>query len=114
MTSSDFSKDSFGGVMYFFSRKKEGSVQTADPDLLCQFIVDASGIRLGESVAFMDDLLIVKNGARFLGVPLKHVQKVEKSLVVQGIFDMSKAYELGEKWLNEARREAPSHGKNRA
>ena len=114
MTSSDFLKVSSSGVMYFFSRKKEGSVQAADPNLLCRFIVDASGMKLGESIAFMDDLLIIKNGPRFLGVPLKHVQKVENSLVVQGIFDVSKAYELGEKWLKESLREMPPYGKNRA
>jgi len=84
-----------------------------DPEVLCKFVYDASGMKLGESVSFMDDVLIVKNGGRFLGVPMKHVQKTGASLVVKGIFDLTKAYELGEKWRTETRHEMPPYDKNR-
>jgi hypothetical protein len=42
---------------------------------------------------------------QFLGVPLKHVKLGEKSLVVKGLLDFTKAYELGEKWRKESHRE---------
>jgi len=98
--------------MFFFSKKKDGGTQFADSDLLCKFIFDSSGTKIGESVSLMEDILIVKNGGRFLGVPLKHVQKNEKSLVVKGIIDYTKAYEFGEKWQKDARREMPLHDKD--
>ncbi len=113
MTPGDPSKPPSYGVMFFFTKKKEGTTQFTDQDLLCKFVFDSSGAKLGESVSFMEDMLIVKNGARFLGVPLKHVQRKDKSLLVKGIVDFSKAYEFGEKWQKDARREMPLHDKNR-
>jgi hypothetical protein len=45
----------------------------------------------------------------FLGVPLKHVESGEKTLMVKGILDFTKAYELGEKWRKESYREMKKH-----
>lgn len=102
----------FSGSLFFFGRRKNGL--SGDPELLCKFVYDSSGTQLGESVSFMEDVLIVKDGSRFLGVPMKHVHKNQSSLVVKGIYDLSKAYALGEKWRIETRREMPSYDKDRA
>jgi len=40
---------------------------------------------------------------------LKHVESVEKTLVVKGLIDFTKAYELGEKWRKESYREMNQH-----
>jgi len=102
------------GNMFFFNKKKEETEsqktpETADPSLICKFVVDGSGKKIGESVSIDHDVLIIKAGTLFLGVPLKHVESGEKTLMVKGIFDFTKAYELGEKWRKESYREMKNH-----
>jgi hypothetical protein len=101
--------------VYFFSKKKENlekkkAVDT-DQSMMCKFVVDGTGKRIGESVSMTEDMLIIKAGARFLGVPLKHVEAGEKTLVVKGLIDFSKAYALGEEWRKESYREMDEHEK---
>ncbi len=100
--------------LYFFSKKKDSLEKKpvdADQSMLCKFVVDGTGKRIGESVSMTEDVLIIKAGARFLGVPLKHVEQGEKTLVVRGLIDFSKAYELGEEWRKESFREMDAHEK---
>jgi hypothetical protein len=100
----------------FFFRKKEvtndpkKSDETTDSSMLCKFVVDGSGKRIGESVSIDHDVLIIKSGVHFLGIPLKHVELAEKILVVRGLLDFTKAYELGEKWRKESCREMKPYG----
>jgi hypothetical protein len=102
------------GNIFFFNKKKDETetqktTETSDPSMLCKFVVDKSGKKIGESVSITHDVLIIKSGALFLGVPLKHVESSEKTLLVKGIFDFTKAYELGEKWRKESYREMKRH-----
>ena len=101
--------------VYFFSKKKEPTERkkpmNVDQSMLCKFVVDGSGKRIGESVSMTEDVLIIKAGARFLGVPLKHVENREKSLVVKGLIDFSKAYALGEEWRKESYHEMDAYEK---
>lgn len=101
--------------LYFFSKKKDPAERkkmlAVDQSMLCKFVVDGTGKRIGESVSMTQDVLIVKAGARFLGVPLKHVETGEKNLVVKGLIDFSKAYALGEAWRKESYREMGAHEK---
>ncbi len=71
---------------------------TVPEELLCRFVVDGSGNTIGETIAFDQDLIIIKAGARFLGVPLKHIEDQETTILVKGLIDYQKAYDLGEKW----------------
>ena len=70
--------------------------------LLCRFVVDGTGKRIGESIGIDNDILILKSGSRFLGIPLKHIEEQETILLVKGLVDLKKAYELGEQWRNES------------
>lgn len=70
--------------------------------LLCRFVVDGTGKRIGESIGINNDILILKSGSRFLGIPLKHIEEQETMLLVKGLVDLKKAYELGEQWRNES------------
>jgi Family of unknown function (DUF5749) len=102
------------GNIFFFNKKKEGTEpqktpENVGPSMICKFVVDGSGKKIGESVSIDHDVLIIKSGSLFLGVPLKHVEPVEKTLMVKGIFDFTKAYELGEKWRKESYREMKKH-----
>jgi len=102
------------GGSFFFRKKNETSEQTknsvsADLSMMCKFVLDGTGKKIGESVSIFDDVLIVKSGSQFLGVPLKHVEPAEKTLVVKGLLDFTKAYELGEKWRKESYREMDQH-----
>jgi hypothetical protein len=102
------------GNIFFFNKKKEGTEPqkipvNADPSMICKFVVDGSGKKIGESVSIDHDVLIIKSGSLFLGVPLKHVESAEKTLMVKGIFDFTKAYELGEKWRKDSYREMKKH-----
>jgi len=105
---------SYIGNMFFFNKKKEDTetqkpIENVDSSMICKFVVDGSGKKIGESVSIAADVLIIKSGSLFLGVPLKHVESGEKTLMVKGIFDFTKAYELGEKWRKESYREMKKH-----
>ncbi len=102
------------GNIFFFNKKKEDTetqktTENVGPSMICKFVVDGSGKKIGESVSIDHDVLIIKAGTLFLGVPLKHVESGEKTLMVKGIFDFTKAYELGEKWRKESYREMKKH-----
>jgi len=102
-----------GGV-FLFNKKKEipeqkKTIENVDDSMICRFVLDGVGKKLGESVSIDSDVLIIKSGTRFLGVPLKHVEPLEKTLVVKGLIDFTKAYELGEKWRKESYREMNQH-----
>jgi len=94
------------GNIYFFNKKKdkefEEEYEDRQDNLLCKFVTDGSGRKIGESVTIDDDVLIIKFKERFLGVPLKHVEDNGKTLLVKGLVDFDKAYELGEKWRNNS------------
>jgi hypothetical protein len=101
-------------MVFFFNKKKDivapkKAGEPVDSSMICKFVLDNSGKRIGESVSVADDILIIKSGSLFLGVPLKHVESGEKNLLVKGIFDFTKAYELGEKWRKESYREMNHH-----
>lgn len=68
-------------------------------DLICKFVVDGSGNKVGESVAIDKDILIIKRGEDFIGVPLKHVEDLGNYIKVKGLVSMDKAKELGERWV---------------
>ena len=100
--------ESLGGI-FFFTRKKSKKIED-DPDqehnnLLCRFVTDGAGRKIGESVSLDEDILIIKSGDKFLGVPLKHIEEEGKTILVKGLVDFDKAYEMGEKWRKESFRE---------
>jgi hypothetical protein len=109
-----FLTSSYVGNIFFFNKKKDDTetqkpIENVDPSMICKFVVDGSGKKIGESVSVVADVLIIKSGSLFLGVPLKHVESGEKTLMVKGIFDFTKAYELGEKWRKESYSEMKKH-----
>jgi len=73
-------------------------------DFLCRFVLDGSGNTIGESIAVDDieDIMIIKSEEKYLGVPLKHVEKKGKTLLVKGLVDTDKAILMGEKWRKES------------
>ena len=82
-------------------------------NLLCRFVVDGTGKRIGESIGTDGDILIIKSGGRFLGVPLKHIEEQENMLLLaKGLIDFKKAYELGEQWRNNSLREISDGAEN--
>ena len=100
--------ESLGGI-FFFTRKKSKKIED-EPDqdhnnLLCRFVTDGTGRKIGESVSLDEDILIIKSGDKFLGVPLKHIEEEGKTILVKGLVDFDKAYEMGEKWRKESFRE---------
>ena len=89
------------GIFFFTKKKnkeKEDENDQMENTLLCRFVTDHSGKKIGESVSIDEDIMIIKSGSRFLGVPLKHIEEQEKNIVVKAIIDFDKAYEMGEKW----------------
>ena len=89
------------GVFFFTKKKnkeKEEENDQMNNTLLCRFVTDHSGKKIGESVSINEDIMIIKSGSRFLGVPLKHIEEKEKTLMVKALLDFNKAYEMGEKW----------------
>lgn len=92
--------------IFFFGRKRKGKSKVEDvveyDDLLCRFVKDGSGKKIGETISVDDDVLIIKSGSGFLGVPLKHVEEDGKTLLVKGLIDFDKAFEIGERWRRNA------------
>jgi hypothetical protein len=94
------------GIFFFHNKKqkKEDEVKKEFKrnGLLCRFVLDGSGNKIGESIAVNDDIVIVKSGSKYLGFPLKHIEEEEKTLLVKGLVDLGKAEEMGEKWRKES------------
>ncbi|UCD13138.1 MAG: hypothetical protein JSW60_06140 [Thermoplasmatales archaeon] len=97
------------GGLFFFNRKKskekEDEIENEENTLLCRFVTDNAGRKIGESVSLNNDMIIIKSGRRFLGVPLKHIEDDGKTILVKGVINFDKAYELGEKWRKQSFRE---------
>lgn|GEM_PF-516168 len=95
-----------GGIFFFNSKKqkKENEIKKEFKrnSLLCRFVIDGSGNKIGESIAVDDDVVIVKSGSKYLGFPIKHIEEEEKTLLVKGLVDFGKAEEMGENWRRES------------
>ena len=89
----------------FFNKKNraiEEEVEESQEELLCKFVRDGSGRKIGESVSIAGDILVIKSKDSFLGVPIRHIEDKGKTLLVKGLVDLDKAYEMGEQWRNES------------
>jgi hypothetical protein len=95
-------------IVFFFSRNKRKKdieiekIESYKNDLLCRFVLDGAGRKIGESVAIDSDVLIVKSGMKYLGVPLIHIEDAGKTLLVKGLVEQDKAELMGEKWRRES------------
>ena len=99
--------ESTGGIFFFSIKKRKKNDEAVDEEfdgnnLLCRFVLDGFGEKIGESVAIDDDIIIIKAGSKYLGVPLKHIEEEEKTLLVKGLVDQSKAEEMGENWRRKS------------
>jgi len=96
------------GNLFFFSkvkRRKNEEIEEEENNkesMLCRFVLDGIGRKIGESIAIDHDILIIKSNSKYLGVPLKHVEEEGKTLLVKGLVDRDKAEEMGEKWRTES------------
>lgn len=101
--------------LFFFSKRKnkerEEETENKNNSLLCRFVTDGSGKKIGESVSINEDIMIIKAGGRFLGVPLKHIEETKKTIMVKGVVDFDKAYEMGEKWRKASLSELSNESK---
>ena len=90
------------GDLFFFLRRrdtKDDDVEESEENsLLCRFVLDGVGEKVGESIAIDGDIIIIKARDKYLGVPLKHVEEDGKMLMVKGLVDQDKAEEMGEHW----------------
>lgn len=93
------------GALFFYINKiyKKNDKEEEEVDensILCRFILDGTGEKVGESIAIDEDLMIIKTGKNYLGIPLKHIEENEdgKTLLVKGLLDRDKAKEMGENW----------------
>lgn len=92
------------GELFFFYRRNNIKTDSINDDeseknnLLCRFVIDGTGKKVGESIAIFHDLIIIKARDKYLGVPLKHIEEEGKTLIVKGLVDQDKAREMGEHW----------------
>jgi hypothetical protein len=89
------------------NRKKGKTTQESNDDIIARFVISGNGKKVGESVAFYKDLLIVKNEENFLGIPMKHIEFEGTRIIVKGLIDNGKAVELGEEWRQLMYKEIP-------
>ena len=60
------------GDIFFFSREKRKKNDEIEEEesykdkLLCRFVLDGIGRKIGESIAVDDDILIIKSGRKYL------------------------------------------------
>lgn len=89
--------------LFFFLRRKntkddDVEEESDENNLLCRFVLDGVGKKVGESIAIDGDIIIIKARDKYLGVPLKHIEEEEETLTVKGMVDQDKAEEMGEHW----------------
>jgi hypothetical protein len=92
-------------IIFIFGDKKKKQnedTQESHNHLLCRFVLDGVGRKIGESIAIDEDILIIKSGTKYLGVPLKHIEEDGKTLLVKGLVEQDKAEMMGEKWRRES------------
>ena len=95
------------GMFFIFSRKADNiqsdsnSQNSDENNLLCRFVTDGFGNKIGESIAIDDDIIIIKSGKNFLGIPFKHILEEETTLLVRGPIDNERAMEMGKNWLDK-------------
>jgi len=95
------------GIVYIFSKNKRKKIDELEKEeekkngLLCRFVLDGIGRKVGESVAVNEDILIIKSKKKYLGVPLKHIEEEGKTLLVKGLVDQFNAEKMGEQWRQE-------------
>lgn len=98
-------------LVLFILKKKENDSEELnekedyDDSFLCRFVLDGFGNKIGESIALDGDVLIIKSGRKYLGVPLKHIEEKGDFILVKGLIERDKAELLGEKWRQESFRE---------
>lgn len=91
--------------LFKFNQKKDRRQRLDDKqDLVCRFVIDGKGAKIGESIAVDKDILVIKSGEKYLGVPLKHVKKQKNRLQVRGLISRENAEKLGEQWLKHSNR----------
>ena len=93
------------GGLYFFKKtdiKLDEKSEEEFDNLLCKFVNDGSGRNIGESVSIDKDILIIKSKVGFLGIPIKHIEDDGKVLLVKGLVDLDKAFEMGKKWSDSS------------
>ena len=91
-------------IILFFRLTKKRSKEKKNhdfDDFLCRFVKDGKGKKIGESIAIDGDILIVKSGKNYMGIPLSHIMKNGKYLRIKGLTNFNKAEELGKKWLKK-------------
>jgi hypothetical protein len=99
------------GIVQMFSRNKGKKKEELEKEqefknsLLCRFVLDGTGKKVGESVGIDNDIVIIKTKNRYLGVPLKHIEDEGKTLLVKGLVDDYNAEIMGEKWRKESFKE---------
>jgi hypothetical protein len=94
-----------GGVFFFTKRKRNEELEAEEDfknSLICRFVLDGVGRKVGESVAVDENVLIIKSGTKYLGVPIKHIEEDGKTLLVKGLIEKDKAEIMGEKWRRES------------
>lgn len=94
-------------IYFIFGRKNKKETQNKNQEkeerrLLCRFVLDGKGKEIGESVAIDEDVVIVKSGNNYLGVPLKHIEKKEDTLLVKGLVNREQAEKMGEEWRKKS------------
>ena len=66
--------------------------------LISKFVVDKEGNRIGETISFDGDLVIIKKQGTYLAVPLKHIEISKDNVRVRGIVEWDNALQMGELW----------------
>jgi len=103
------------GIIFIFGDKKKKQKEDRQENynhLLCRFVLDGAGRKIGESIAIDDDILIIKSGTKYLGVPMKHIEEEKKTLLVKGLVEQDKAEMMGEKWRRESFQEIENNKGN--
>ena len=98
------------GFVFFPSKnKKNGKDESKEineltESLICKFVFDGADRKIGESLAIDNDILIIKSGKKYLGIPIKHIEIKDKILLVKGLIKLDKAEEMGKKWIETSLR----------
>lgn len=81
------------------SQPADKEMRISKKDIFCKFVIQGKE-RIGETISIDSGLLVFKNGAENLSIPVDSILEITNEEVKVGEFDRDEALALGDEWIS--------------